>query len=222
MTQKFARAIAVGLATVMAGGCSGGSGSVATPVANQRTAPAPPANSAPVISGMPGSAATVNQQYAFLPNASDSNGDNLSFSIVNGPSWATFDPGTGSLSGTPAPGDAAVYDDIRISVSDGSITSSLPAFSIMVSQAAPGSVTLTWTAPTMNTDGTTLTDLNGYTVYYGTAPGSYPNNIEISNAGITTYVIDNLSPNTYYFVLTSLNGQDVESAFSNEAMTTIP
>ncbi|MGI9203438.1 MAG: fibronectin type III domain-containing protein, partial [Woeseiaceae bacterium] len=128
----------------------------------------------------------------------------------------------GSLSGTPAPGDAAVYDDIQITVSDGSTTSSLPAFSITVAQAAPGSVTLTWTAPTLNTDGTTLVDLSAYRVHYGTESGSYPNSIEISNAGITTYVIDNLNADTYYFVLTSLNSQDIESAFSNEASATIP
>ncbi len=221
MIQKCVRSLAVGLTAVLAVGCSGGSGGVTSPAASQRTASASSLNGAPVISGIPGSAATVNQQYAFAPDASDPNGDSLTFSIFNLPSWAAFDPDTGSLSGTPSPGDTAVYTDIQIFVSDGRFTSSLPAFSITVSQAAAGTVTLSWTAPTTNTDGTTLTDLAAYRIRYGTVRGSYPNRIEISNPGITTYVIDNLNANTYYFVLTSLNSQNIESAFSNEASTTV-
>ena len=102
-------------------------------------------------------------------------------------------------------------------MSDTDLTASLPAFAITVAQAATGSVTLTWTPPTRNTDGSQLTDLAAYKIYYGLSQGNYPNEIRIDNPGITTYVIDNLSPNTYYFVSTSINEAEVESNFSNVA-----
>ena len=179
------------------------------------------ANAAPSISGSPPTSATVNQQYSFQPNASDPDGDDLTFFIENQPSWAAFDSATGRLSGTPVQGDESVYNDILISVSDGDLMAALPPFSIAVSQAATGSVTLTWTAPTTNSDGSALTDLIAYKIHYGTSQGNYPNEIRIDNPGITTYVIDNLSANTYFFVSTSINSGEIESDYSNVASKTI-
>ncbi|RZF87403.1 DUF4347 domain-containing protein, partial [Pseudoalteromonas sp. CO325X] len=49
------------------------------------------ANQAPVISGTPPTAATVQQVYTFAPTASDPEGDELTFSITNQPTWAAFD-----------------------------------------------------------------------------------------------------------------------------------
>ncbi len=76
-------------------------------------------------------------------------------------------------------------------------------------------------APTRNTDGSTLTDLLAYKIYYGTTQGNYPSEVRIDNPGITTYVIENLSPNTYYFISTSINESEVESDFSNVAIEII-
>lgn len=222
MMQKSTISIAVFLSATIVIGCSGGSGGAVPTAVGQRTPSSATLNNPPVISGSPGSTATVDQPYVFTPEASDPNGDSLSFVISNAPPWATFDSDTGELSGIPSPGDAAVYDEIQISVSDGSTLSALPAFSITVSQNAAGMATLIWTAPVANTDGSPLTDLTAYRVRYGTEPGSYIKRIEITNAGITTYVIENLTPNTYYFVLTSINSQNIESAFSNEASVVIP
>ena len=70
------------------------------------------------------------------------------------------------------------------------------------SSNSPGnSATLTWVAPTTNADGTPLTDLAGYKIYYGTSSGVYSVIIDVGN--ITTYKIDNLSPGTYYFSVTA-------------------
>lgn len=178
-------------------------------------------NNAPSVFGRPAASVVVGQQYSFVPTASDPDGDDLTFSIANRPSWAVFNSATGQLSGMPLQGDAAVYDNIVISVDDGVLMDSLPAFSITVSQAATGSATLTWTAPTANTDGSPLTDLAAYKIYYGTSQGNYPNEIRIDNPGVTTYVIDNLSANTWYFVSTSINRFDVESDYSNVASKTV-
>ena len=178
-------------------------------------------NSAPRISGSPGDAIMMGDLYEFVPSAEDADGDRLTFSIEGRPRWADFSSSTGRLSGQPWLGDAGVYDQIVISVSDGSRTSALQAFSITVTEIALGSMTLSWTAPTEYDDGTALTDLAGYRLYYGRSEGSYPNKVVINNAGIVLYVVDNLLPATYYVVATAVNASGVESAFSNVTIRTV-
>ena len=90
-------------------------------------------NQAPVISGSPATGTEEGSSYRFTPTASDPDGDNLSFSILNRPSWASFSTSNGTLSGTPGTSDAGSYENIRISVSDGSASATLGAFSITVS-----------------------------------------------------------------------------------------
>ena len=123
-------------------GCGGGSGdspAVAQPVPEPPPAPPPPppANSAPAISGTPADSVDVGGLYEFVPDASDADGDPLTFSIVNPPPWATFDIGTGTLTGAPLEEHVGVYGAIEISVSDGVDASSLAPFSITVEQPGP-------------------------------------------------------------------------------------
>ncbi|MFO7766739.1 MAG: putative Ig domain-containing protein [Pelovirga sp.] len=89
-------------------------------------------NRSPVISGSPNHTASVGQTYQFAPSASDPDADTLEFAISELPFWASFDPQTGVLSGTPVSQDVGVSSNIVISVSDGSLSASLPAFSIEV------------------------------------------------------------------------------------------
>jgi len=170
-----------------------------------------------VISGNPAGAVKIGEAYSFTPNASDTDNDSLSFAIDSKPSWASFNTGTGKLSGQPTLGNIGVYSNILISVSDGAASASLPRFSISVDQVGTLSTTLSWTPPTENEDGTALTDLDGYKIYWGTTPGNYPNSVTINNEGLTTYVVDNLVPGTYEFVATSFNTAGVESVYSNPA-----
>ncbi len=174
-------------------------------------------NSAPTISGTPPSAIKISERYSFTPSASDPDGDNLSFSILNKPRWAVFDAATGNLSGVPNQGDEGTYANIDISVSDGSLSASLPTFSVDVTQVALGSVTLSWTPPTQNEDGSALADLAAYKFYYGTSPGSYSNQVRVDSPGITMYMLENLTPATYYVAATVISTAGMESAFSNEA-----
>lgn len=178
-------------------------------------------NQAPSISGTPAVDAVVDSPYAFAPTATDPDGNTLSFSINNRPSWATFNLTSGRLSGTPLAGDVGTYSDIRITVSDGEITATLAPFTISVTQVTLGTITLSWTPPTQNTDGSTLTDLKGYRIYYGTSPGNYPNRVIMDNPGLSMVVVDNLLPGTYYVVLTAINLQDIESDYSNMAQKTL-
>jgi len=82
-------------------------------------------------------------------------------------------------------------------------------------------VTLTWNAPTTWSDGSPLTTITGYNIYYGnTHSGPYPNQIPVSGTA-TTASISSMADGTWYFVATTLatnlTGSVVESAWSNEA-----
>ncbi len=178
-------------------------------------------NSSPTIWGNPPTVVTAERWYEFTPQANDPDGDSLSFSITNKPDWAWFDQQTGRFRGTPGAGDVATYDNIVISVSDGQASASLSSFSITIEAISTGSATLSWTPPTENTDGTALTDLAGYRIYWGTTVGSYPNSLTIDNPGITTYVVENLAPGSYAFVATSINADGVESGYSAPATRSV-
>jgi hypothetical protein len=88
--------------------------------------------------------------------------------------------------------------------------------SVTEKQYGTGSATLSWAPPTQNLDGSPLSDLAGYKIYYGNRAGDYHTSIHIDNPGMTIYVVEYLTPNTYYFVLTAINSSGVESRFSNE------
>jgi hypothetical protein len=89
-------------------------------------------NSPPSISGVPATSVTSGQAYSFKPSASDPDGQPLTFSISGRPSWASFDPVKGTLSGTPSASHAGTYPSIVITASDGQLSTSLPAFTITV------------------------------------------------------------------------------------------
>ncbi|EGR2550452.1 tandem-95 repeat protein [Vibrio alginolyticus] len=89
-------------------------------------------NDAPVISGSPATQVNEDSTYLFTPQVSDVDSQAFTFSIVNKPSWASFDASTGTLSGTPDNGDVGKYQGIVISVSDGLTTTMLNRFSIVV------------------------------------------------------------------------------------------
>jgi len=183
--------------------------------------PEPVPNSAPTIAGAPNTSVVVGATYSFAPKASDADGDVLHFEVQNKPSWATFDSSTGALTGTPKDSDVGTYPNIVIRVSDGAATAQLNPFTINVQATGFGTATLTWTAPTQRTDGSPLTNLSGYKVYWGTASRKYTESAEINNPGTTTYVVENLGPGTYYFATTAIASDGLESTYSNEASKTI-
>ena len=89
-------------------------------------------NDYPIISGDTPSASILEDNlYTYIPTGSDEE-SSIVFSILNKPSWATFDETTGELSGYPDGVDVQLWEDIVISVNDGDLTSSLPTFSILV------------------------------------------------------------------------------------------
>ena len=167
------------------------------------------------ISGQPAPSVNVGSTYSFTPTATDSAGKPLTFSIQNQPSWASFNTSTGQLSGTPSSAYAGTYSNIVIATSDGTAQAALPAFTITVNQLSTGTATVNWTPPLYNTDGSTLTDLAGYKIYYGTASNSLTQSIQVSNVGTASYTVSNLlNGTTWYFAVTAYNSSGAESALS--------
>lgn len=221
LTGKIVGTLTTILIVATLGACGGGDEELSTTQTTTRPPPAQAANNPPSIAGDPVTMIAVDEDYLFLPTASDADGDAKSFSIQNPPNWASFDAATGSLSGTPKAGDVGTYPEIIISVSDGDLSASLATFAIDVVSIGTSSITLSWTPPTQNSDGSALTDLAGYNIYYGLSAGSYANTINVDNPGIATLVVENLTPNTYYFVATAINQSGVESDYSNIAVKTV-
>ncbi len=168
-------------------------------------------NNAPTISGAPPTNILEGELYEFVPTASDADGDTLQFSIARKPSWASFDAATGRLSGTPDSADVGNFTNIAISVSDGQASASLTAFDISVNQIAVGQATLSWGPPTQNDDGSALTDLAGYRIYYGRNRDNLTQSIVLNNPGLTRYVVENLTQARWYFSMTSVNSDGTES-----------
>lgn len=197
---------------------SDGKASASLPVFAITVKAAGSTNQPPTISGTPSKSVTAGSAYAFTPTAKDPEGKTLAFSIANKPSWATFSTTTGKLSGTPTASQVGTYSNISIKVSDGVATATLPTFAITVNStgSSSGAATLSWTAPTRNTDGSSLTNLSGYRIYYGTSASSLTKTISVGS-GLTTYMVTDLAPATYYFAISAVNSSGAESSRSKTA-----
>lgn len=205
--RKVALACGLGV-TLAAGGCLGGGGGSE---AKSSRKGGQQGNRAPQISGTSPPEVLAGESYDFRPSAGDPDGDRLVFSISNKPVWATFDPATGRLSGTPAASDVGLYTGITIVASDGRQSAALPAFDVAVTETASGTVTLSWLPPTQNDDGSALSDLAGYRIYLGQDPDDMSRVIVLNNPGLTRHVIDGLSPATWHFAMSSFNRKGQES-----------
>jgi Putative Ig domain len=211
-------------------GCGGADGSnasaspAATAAAVSATAPqTPPSSAAPQISGSPATTVEVGQSYSFQPSATDAGNAVLTFTLSGAPDWMTFNPATGHISGTPTSADVGTDAAIVLHVSNGTSAASLAPFAITVVAAgsSSGNISLSWQVPTKNTDGSALVNLGGFAIHYGTASKIYTSTITLTNPGLTSYVVDDLPPGTYYFSMTATTTSGEQSGPSQEASTTI-
>lgn len=232
--------IAVTASTLVMAGCGGGGGGGASSESAPGTSPpAAGANKAPTISGTPVTQVNVGSAYSMTPTAADADGDTLAFSVQNLPVWAQFSTATGQLTGTPGAAHIGTSANISISVSDGKASASLPAFSITVAAAGTppavtpppvvtppptagtpvpggkGAATLQWSIPTETIEKTALQDLAGYRVHYGKSAGVLTNSVDIPNPSVSTFVVDKLTPGTWYFAVKSVNTAGHSSPSSN-------
>jgi Putative Ig domain len=172
------------------------------------------------ISGTPVLQVVAGSPYSFVPSTNAASGAALTFTVQNAPPWAALNPATGELAGTAA--QAGTFSNIVIGVSDGSASASLPPFTISVNQVSNGTAALTWTPVTSNTDGSMLTDVAGYRVHYGTSANAMNTVVELANPSLTTYLVTNLSPGTWYFGVTAYASDGTENTVSNIGQKTIP
>jgi hypothetical protein len=216
------RWLVLGAVAAIAAGCGGGGGG-----GSSSAAPAPQTvvTPAPTISGTPSTSAQVGVAYSFTPTASDASGAALTFSISNKPSWATFNSSTGNLAGTPGSSNVGTSSGIIIGVSHGTSSASLPAFSVTVAAAASnppatGSATVSWAAPTTNTDGSAAA-VTGYRLYYGTSSTALSQTIDINSPSQLSQLVGNLSAATWYFAVASVSSTGAESVLSNPVSATV-
>jgi hypothetical protein len=84
-----------------------------------------------------------------------------------------------------------------------------------VVDVSSGGASLSWSAPTENTDGSSLTNLAGYRIAYGTSASALTQTVQLANPSLTRYTIENLSPGTYYFSVRAYTSGGTESSNSN-------
>jgi hypothetical protein len=198
------------------GGCWG-SGSAT----NGATTSASPASL--TLQGSPPASVAAGSNYSFQPTVSLSI-DVVTFKIAQKPKWARFDSSTGALSGTPTKSNIGKTENITIIATNGSSSASIGPFAIAVDAptgSATGSATLSWAAPTENTNGTALTNLAGYLIHYGTSATDLTQEIDVPDTTSTTYVVSGLAPGTYYFSITAYSFMGSESANSDAASKSI-
>ena len=79
-----------------------------------------------------------------------------------------------------------------------------------------GSVTLTWSPPTLNTDGSALSDLAGYRIQYGASNDSLSQFVDVGGASTTSLLVPGLQRGAmYYFAMSALNASGEASGPTN-------
>jgi len=154
--------------------------------------------------------------------------DDAAAAYVTLPTIITYNPATGTT-----------WDNL-ISVTFKGTTSHLTVFSPilptdglapaaptnLVASAGNGQVTLTWTAPTTNADGSPLTDLHGYEVYRSTSPTGTFTQINTTDVQTTSYTDTSVTNGvTYYYKVTCADtggNESVKSSVSNAATPSAP
>jgi hypothetical protein len=142
------------------------------------------------------------------------NGNNVSSCTASG-AWTGPKPDSGTETTGPLDSDRSY--SLACTGDSGEMVRTV----LVTVNQGEGTAELSWTPPTENADGSTLTDLAGYRIHYGTSPGTYTTTIEINNPGLSSYIVTGLTPGTYYFALTAFNASNISSDYSNEEQGTI-
>jgi hypothetical protein len=154
--------------------------------------------------------AHVGDEYVFQPEWNDADGDALTFTATNLPPWATLDPKTGRLSGTPGTTDIGAYESISITVADASHHVASRDFDIAVVGASSGVAMLHWPAPVSKVDGSVLDDLAGYRILYGRDPDDLDHSVYIPDPNAHSFEFSTLDAGTWYFSIVAVNSGGLE------------
>ncbi len=208
--------------TLLAAGCNDD----VSPVSTANAAATAQSNSVTTpasvrLSGTPAASVTVGSAYQFQPTIAA--GGTITFSVHGQPTWMAFNTATGALTGTPTASEEGSTAPITITGSNGTTSASIGPFIVQVKApaASSGSATLYWIPPTKNTNGSPITNLAGYHIYYGTSTNAMTTTVTVEGGSSATYTITGLNAGTYYFSVVAYNTEGVDSPDSNVESKTI-
>lgn len=89
--------------------------------------------------------------------------------------------------------------------------------------ATPDAI-VSWTIPTLNTDGSTITNLAGFNLFVSTDSGAVnsASPIKIENPTATTYTVSGLPVGMNYFSMQAYNSNGAVSSYTGQVSTDIP
>lgn len=167
----------------------------------------------------PSIAEGANQQFIATGTYSDSTTQNITTTVT----WSSSNTNVATISNTAgsqgsAAGVGGGTTTIRATLGSVNGTTTLTV-------TGSGIANLMWDAPTQYTDGSTLNpavDLQSYKLYYGTVSHTYTQVVTVVNPGTST-VSESiaLASGTYFFVVTSVSQDGMESYYSNEVAKTV-
>lgn len=125
--------------------------------------------------------------------------------------WASGCTASGGWSGSKASSGSQTLPAITATTT----------YNLSCTGAADTKALLEWTAPTQNTDGSALTDLAGFRIYYGTSASNLSLLQAINSASTRSFQHNGLTVGTHYYAVTAVNAGGVESARSATGSKTV-
>ncbi|HET7812425.1 MAG TPA: putative Ig domain-containing protein [Steroidobacteraceae bacterium] len=176
-------------------------------------------NRAPKLDALASATTRTGTSYQLVPKALDPDGDTLSFSAVNLPSWARIDQATGVISGTPGVSDIGENEAITVTVADATHRTTSAPFSITV--VGPPAAVVRWQKPASRVDGSVLDDLAGYRIVYGRDPENMDHSIFIADPDQLSYDFNTLDKGAWYFAVIAITANGLEGPATPPAMKKI-
>jgi len=214
---RLAPIVVLAIALQSCGG--GGAGSTASPGA--ATSKVTGATTPDSVPGAPTAVtATGGDASAVVSWTAPGNGGSAitRYTVTASPGGATASVGGGTTSATVSGlvnGTSYTFT-VYATNAIGNGPSSAPSAAVTPAPATV-SATVTWSAPTLNTDGSALTDLSGFRIYYGTSASSLTQSVDVAGSTATSQLITGLTSGaTYYFDVIALTSASTQSAPSNE------
>lgn len=141
--------------------------------------------------------------------------------------WADGDSSTKTFSipindATPFTGTKSLA--VALASASGASLGGTKSASVVIIGVGPtttASATVSWSAPTLNTNGTPISDLAGYNIYYGPNADQLTQVVSVSNPAASSQVLSNLAHGTWYFAVSAYNSQAAESGRSAVATATL-